>query len=69
MYPNWDVWFENKPSGNPGLGRPLCSTMHKTSGHLKNFFSGEKFRGEKKRQKLPPSFAEQNLPRANQGKR
>jgi hypothetical protein len=18
IYPNWDVWFENKPSGNPG---------------------------------------------------
>jgi hypothetical protein len=18
MYPNWDFWFENKPSGNPG---------------------------------------------------
>jgi hypothetical protein len=17
MYPNWDLWFENKPSGNP----------------------------------------------------
>jgi hypothetical protein len=20
IYPNWDFWFENKPSGNPGLG-------------------------------------------------
>jgi hypothetical protein len=20
-YPNWDFWFENKPSGNPGLPR------------------------------------------------
>jgi hypothetical protein len=19
VYPNWDFWFENKPSGNPGL--------------------------------------------------
>jgi hypothetical protein len=19
FYPNWDFWFENKPSGNPGL--------------------------------------------------
>jgi hypothetical protein len=18
IYPNWDFWFENKPSGNPG---------------------------------------------------
>jgi hypothetical protein len=20
--PNWDFWFENKPSGNPGLNAP-----------------------------------------------
>jgi hypothetical protein len=20
IYPNWDFWFENKPSGNPGHG-------------------------------------------------
>jgi hypothetical protein len=20
IYPNWDSWFENKPSGNPGPG-------------------------------------------------
>jgi hypothetical protein len=19
IYPNWDFWFENKPSGNPGV--------------------------------------------------
>jgi hypothetical protein len=19
IYPNWDLWFENKPSGNPDL--------------------------------------------------
>jgi hypothetical protein len=23
MYPNWDFWFENKPSGNPELS---CSS-------------------------------------------
>jgi hypothetical protein len=22
IYPNWDFWFENKPSGNPGLDVP-----------------------------------------------
>jgi hypothetical protein len=20
IYPNWDFWFENIPSGNPGVG-------------------------------------------------
>jgi hypothetical protein len=20
VYPNWDFWFENRPSGNPGVG-------------------------------------------------
>jgi hypothetical protein len=23
MYPHWDFWFENKPSGNPVLGHPF----------------------------------------------
>jgi hypothetical protein len=23
IYPNWDFWFENKPSGNPG-GKVVC---------------------------------------------
>jgi hypothetical protein len=23
IYPNWDFWFENKPSGNPGLWRQI----------------------------------------------
>jgi hypothetical protein len=21
IYPYWDFWYENKPSGNPGAGR------------------------------------------------
>jgi hypothetical protein len=25
IYPNWDFWFENKPSGNPALeGGAVC---------------------------------------------
>jgi hypothetical protein len=24
IYPNWDFWFENKPSGNPAAGRKKC---------------------------------------------
>jgi hypothetical protein len=24
MYPNWDFWFENIPSGNPGLNVVAC---------------------------------------------
>jgi hypothetical protein len=23
IYPNWDFWFENKPSGNPGLAEGI----------------------------------------------
>jgi hypothetical protein len=25
IYPNWDFWFENMPSGNPA-GERLCKT-------------------------------------------
>jgi hypothetical protein len=30
--PNWDFWFENKPSGNPAVGRlfTLCSLFEMT---------------------------------------
>jgi hypothetical protein len=31
-FPTLDFWFENKPSGNPGMGLKglfLCKTMHK----------------------------------------
>jgi hypothetical protein len=24
MYPNWNIWSEKKPSGNPGLPSPFC---------------------------------------------
>jgi hypothetical protein len=24
MYPNWDFWFENKPSGNPALAADIA---------------------------------------------
>jgi hypothetical protein len=24
IYPKWDFWFENRPSGNPGDLRSLC---------------------------------------------
>jgi hypothetical protein len=27
IYPNWVFWFENKPSGNPGLGRLIEPIM------------------------------------------
>jgi hypothetical protein len=38
-YPNWDIWFENKPSGNPDLAAS-CSlhggkSVH-TDGDKKN---------------------------------
>jgi hypothetical protein len=27
IYPNWDFWFENKPSGNPDLSQSVRSYM------------------------------------------
>jgi hypothetical protein len=27
IYPNWDVWFENIPSGNPALDHDPNSTV------------------------------------------
>jgi hypothetical protein len=27
MDPNWDFWFENKPSGNPGQGTKFLGMM------------------------------------------
>jgi hypothetical protein len=27
IYPNWDFWFENKPSGNPGMGSHYYHTV------------------------------------------
>jgi hypothetical protein len=26
IYPNWDFWFENKPSGNPGSAKAPMTT-------------------------------------------
>jgi hypothetical protein len=32
IYPNWDFWFQNKPSGNPGrLSKPLCTLLRAAS--------------------------------------
>jgi hypothetical protein len=34
IYPNWDFWFENKPSGNPGLFR-LKKSFERNLRHFK----------------------------------
>jgi hypothetical protein len=36
IYPNWDFWFENKPSGNPGQGR-FSETLRHSKTNRKAF--------------------------------
>jgi hypothetical protein len=34
IYPNWDFWFENMPSGNPALGSYLPAVTVNGSRHI-----------------------------------
>jgi hypothetical protein len=31
IYPNWDFWFENIPSGNPGVRPPVINAKYSQS--------------------------------------
>jgi hypothetical protein len=33
MYPKWDFWFENLPSGNPGQSAKLKGTKERVTSY------------------------------------
>jgi hypothetical protein len=59
--PNWDFWFENMPSGNPGLDTFVTWLFSKAASGTFSFVKSPKEEGAHCHARAPIQFSERNL--------